>query len=262
MQIEETVISKAILQSYYQKLMESLEIQVAIVGGGPSGLTAAYFLAQSRVKVSIFEKKLSLGGGMWGGGMMFNQIVVQREGREVLDGFGVDTEEFSPGYWVADSVEAVSAICSQTVKAGAKIFNLIYAEDVIIKEGKATGLVLNWTAVETAELHVDPLCIKAQFIVDATGHPAKLAGIIQQKVGLKTPLQRITGEGPMWAEAGEKAVLENTQEVYPGVFVTGMAANAVFGGPRMGPIFGGMLLSGKKTAELIQRRMKDKPYHP
>lgn len=259
MQIEETVISKAILQSYYQKLMESLEIQVAIVGGGPSGLTAAYFLAKGQVKVSIFERKLSLGGGMWGGGMMFNQIVVQREGREILDGFGVSTEEFSPGYWVADSVEAVSTICSQTVKAGAKIFNLIYAEDVTIKEGVATGLVLNWAAVETAELHVDPLCIKAQFIVDATGHPAKLAGIIQQKAGLKTPLQRITGEGPMWAEAGEKAVLENTQEIYPGVFVAGMAANAVFGAPRMGPIFGGMLLSGKRTADLIQRKLQGNP---
>jgi len=30
-----------------------------------------------------------------------------------------------------------------------------------------------------------------------------------------------------------------------------MAANAAFGGPKMGPVFGGMLLSGKKVAELI-----------
>ena len=188
---------------------------------------------------------------------MFNQIVVQKEGREILDGFGVSTQEFSPNYWVADSVEAVSTICSQTAQAGAKIFNLICAEDVTIKEGKATGLVLNWTAVETAELPIDPLCIKAQFIVDATGHPAKLMEVIQRKAGLKIPSRRIVGEGPMWAEAGEKAVLENTQEVYPGVFVAGMAANAVFGAPRMGPIFGGMLLSGKRAAALIQRKLQD-----
>jgi thiamine thiazole synthase len=30
-----------------------------------------------------------------------------------------------------------------------------------------------------------------------------------------------------------------------------MSANAAFGGPRMGPIFGGMLLSGRRVSELI-----------
>jgi ribulose 1,5-bisphosphate synthetase/thiazole synthase len=29
----------------------------------------------------------------------------------------------------------------------------------------------------------------------------------------------------------------------------------VFGGPRMGPIFGGMLLSGRKVAELIMKKI-------
>jgi thiamine thiazole synthase len=34
-----------------------------------------------------------------------------------------------------------------------------------------------------------------------------------------------------------------------------MSANATFGSYRMGPIFGGMLLSGKKVAEEIHRRL-------
>ena len=38
--------------------------------------------------------------------------------------------------------------------------------------------------------------------------------------------------------------------------VAGMAANATAGGPRMGPIFGGMLLSGEKVAQLIIKRLK------
>jgi thiamine thiazole synthase len=54
----------------------------------------------------------------------------------------------------------------------------------------------------------------------------------------------------MWAEIAERKIVENTREVYPGLIVAGMSANAVCGGPRMGPIFGGMLLSGKRAAEV------------
>jgi len=35
-----------------------------------------------------------------------------------------------------------------------------------------------------------------------------------------------------------------------------MAASAVFGSPRMGPIFGGMLLSGKKAAHVAMELLK------
>ena len=59
----------------------------------------------------------------------------------------------------------------------------------------------------------------------------------------------------MIAEVGEKTVVENTKEVYPGLFISGMGANAVYGAPRMGPIFGGMLLSGKKAAESILKKL-------
>jgi thiamine thiazole synthase len=34
-----------------------------------------------------------------------------------------------------------------------------------------------------------------------------------------------------------------------------MSANATFGGPRMGPIFGGMLLSGEKVAKELLKKM-------
>ena len=52
--------------------------------------------------------------------------------------------------------------------------------------------------------------------------------------------------------------VQNSREVCPGLYVSGMSANAVFGGPRMGPIFGGMLLSGKKVAEDIAERLRSK----
>jgi ribulose 1,5-bisphosphate synthetase/thiazole synthase len=50
-------------------------------------------------------------------------------------------------------------------------------------------------------------------------------------------------------------VVSNSKEIYPGVWAAGMAANAVFGAPRMGPIFGGMLLSGRKCALEIGKRL-------
>jgi len=55
----------------------------------------------------------------------------------------------------------------------------------------------------------------------------------------------------MDADMGEMHTVENTRECFPGLYVSGMAANAVYGGYRMGPVFGGMLLSGKKAATLI-----------
>ncbi|MFH1562884.1 MAG: sulfide-dependent adenosine diphosphate thiazole synthase [Nitrospirota bacterium] len=258
MKLDDIVISKAIIEGWSKDLVEYLEVDVAIVGGGPAGLTAAYYLAKQGVKVVLYERKLSIGGGMWGGGMMYNKCVFQEASRPILDEFKIRYEEYQPGYFVTDSLETVSALCLETIRAGARIFNLISIEDVMIREEGVTGLVLNWSAVDIAKLHVDPLTIRSKYVIDATGHAAEVAKIITRKIGQKLLTQSgdLLGEKPMWAEVGEHAIVENTKEIYPGVYVAGMACNAVFGAPRMGPIFGGMLLSGKKVAELLLTELK------
>jgi len=253
--LEETTISRIIIKEYMEELLNALNVDVAVVGAGPSGLVASYYLSKEGIKTVIFERKLSIGGGMWGGGMMFNKIVVQEEGKEILDEMGIKTKEAEKGYHVADSVEAVGKLISKTVSMGTKIFNLITVEDVMLKNRGVEGLVLNWTAVEMSNLHIDPLTVKTKKVIDATGHDCEVVRVLERKVGpkLSTETGKIMGEKPMWAEVGEKILIENTKEVYPNLYVTGMAANAVFGSPRMGPIFGGMLLSGKKAAEMIKK---------
>jgi thiamine thiazole synthase len=73
---------------------------------------------------------------------------------------------------------------------------------------------------------------------------------------LMTPSGKVEGERSLWADRAEQTTIENTKEVFPGVLVAGMCANAVFGSYRMGPIFGGMLLSGRKAAKLISEQLE------
>lgn len=258
MQLDDIKVSKAIIESYKDKLIKALEVDVAIVGAGPAGMVCAYYLAKKGKKVVIFERKLSVGGGMWGGGIMFNEIVFQDKAKKILDEFGVRTRLYEKGYYLADSIECVSTICSKAVKAGVKIFNLLSAEDVMIRKNRICGLVLNWTAVEIANLHVDPITMRARFVIDATGHAAEVVRIAERKSGLKlkTKTGKIMGEQSMWAEVGEATIVKNSKEVAPGLYTCGMCANAVFGGPRMGPIFGGMLLSGEKVAQELIKRLQ------
>jgi thiamine thiazole synthase len=263
MKLDEQIISKAIIQRFTDKWMDNLSLDVAVVGGGPSGLVAAYYLATKGKKVALFERKLSVGGGLWGGGMMLNEIVVQEEGKKILDEFGVSTKLFEPGYFTADAVETTTTLASRACQAGAKVFNLMSVEDVILRQAegiestKVVGLVINWTAVEMGGLHVDPLTVHANFTIDATGHATELMHLLVRKSGSKllTETGKVVGEKSLWSDVAEQSTMENTREAFPGVYVAGMAANATFGSYRMGPIFGGMLLSGKKVAELIMDRL-------
>ncbi|RKX61952.1 MAG: ribose 1,5-bisphosphate isomerase [Thermodesulfobacteriota bacterium] len=257
MSLDEIKISRAILSRFMTKFSDCLELDVAIVGAGPSGLMAALRLAQKGRKVAVFERKLSIGGGMWGGGMMFNEIVVQEQGAAILKDLGISVEDAGDGYYTADSVECTSTLTSLACKAGARIFNLMTVEDVMVRENRVTGLVINWSAVDIAGFHVDPLAVRAGYVVESTGHDTEVLRVVRKKTGerLLTDTGEIMGERSMWAEVAENTTLENTKEAFPGVFVAGMAANATFGSFRMGPIFGGMLLSGERVAELIDERL-------
>ncbi|MCQ8903547.1 MAG: sulfide-dependent adenosine diphosphate thiazole synthase [Methanothrix sp.] len=257
MALDEVKITRAIVESYLESFLKCTDVDVALVGAGPANLVAAKRLAEADVRVVLFEKRLSVGGGLWGGGMMFPRIVVQKEACRILDEYSIWYREFEEGYYVAESIEVVAKLTAGAIDAGAELINLVSVEDVMIRDDdRIVGLVINWTAAEMAGIHVDPLAIRARVVIDGTGHDAAVCRVVQKKIpGAIVGESGVIGEKPMWAELGEKIVVDATREVYPGLIVAGMAATTVAAGPRMGPIFGGMLLSGEKAASIALEKL-------
>ena len=68
MALDEVTITKAIVESYMESFLNYTDVDVALVGAGPANLVAAKKLAEADAKTVIFERNLSVGGGIWGGG--------------------------------------------------------------------------------------------------------------------------------------------------------------------------------------------------
>lgn len=249
--MKETDISRVIIEQYSKRLSEHLENDVVIVGAGPAGLAAGYYLAGAGLKTTLIEKRLSIGGGIWGGAAGYN--VVTFEEKEILSEIGVTTQK-QGNLFTADAIEFATGLAYKAVQAGATFFNLIQAEDIVLKDETVKGVVVNSSSALAINLHVDPFCICSKCVIDATGHPAELVGMLRARKPKLFPNE--LQEYFMNVERSEAGVVEKTGEVFPGLYVAGMAVCDVYNLPRMGPIFGGMLKSGKKVAELITNKLK------
>lgn len=252
---DEAQITRAIAEAYHEKLMDRIVSDVLVVGGGPAGLTAAITLSNNGYKVAVIEKCLAPGGGVWGGGMGMNDVAFQDEAIGVLKELGIRSTRRKQGLHMVDAVELAAGLCFKAVQAGVVIYNMLTLEDVCVHEGRVTGVVLNRTGI-SGVYHVDPLTFKAKAVLDATGHQAAVVQHLRRRKILREhPVGEPPMEGPMDTARAETFVVEKAGEVYPGLWVAGMSVCATFGGPRMGPIFGGMLLSGKRVAELIAKEL-------
>ena len=248
--IGEKEVTKAIVEGFANEFNEYISSDVIVVGAGPSGLVAAKDIAKQKYKVLLVERMNYLGGGFWIGGYLMNKVTVREPGNEVLDEIEVPYEEVEKGLYVADGPYACSKLIAMTCEAGAKIRNMTMFDDLVFREnGRVAGIVINWTPIANMPKEItclDPIAIESKLVIDATGHDAYCVSRLSQQ-GL---YKKLPGHGSMWVEKSEDALVEYTGEVHPGLIACGMAINSVYGLPRMGPTFGGMLLSGKKAAQV------------
>ncbi|MBI1823206.1 MAG: thiazole biosynthesis protein [Nitrospirae bacterium] len=253
----EKEITRAIAKEFYQQFASLVESDVIVIGAGPAGLVCGKELASRGLKVLLIEQSNHLGGGFWSGGYLMNKSTVAAPAHEILEKIGVPCKKVTRDMYVVDAPYACSKLIGSAFDAGIKVLNLTVLRDLIIRGEKnvVEGVVVNYApvyAMPHGTAHVDPIGLECKIVVDATGHDA-IAVQLLSKRGL---CQNVPGNGAMWVSQSEALVLEKTGEIYPNLFLVGLSVAAVYGSPRMGPAFGSMLLSGKKGADLIARKLK------
>ncbi|MFH0941155.1 MAG: sulfide-dependent adenosine diphosphate thiazole synthase [Candidatus Omnitrophota bacterium] len=248
--ISEAKITRAITAEFYRWFQEYIVSDVVIIGGGPSGLMAARDLSRDGFKTLVIESNNYIGGGFWIGGYFMNTLTFRQPSEEILDELAIPYKKVEEGLFIADGPSACSKLISSACEAGAKILNLTKFDDVVYRNKKVEGVVINWSPVSAlprAITCVDPVALETKVVIDATGHDAFVCKSLE-----KRGLLKLAEFGPMDVQVSEDAVVENTKEVFPGLIACGMSVSTLFGIPRMGPTFGGMLFSGRKAASVAK----------
>jgi len=251
--VSEAKISRAIVNEFNRWFQDYIISDVIIVGGGPSGLMAARDLAKEGFKTLVVESNNYLGGGFWIGGYLMNTLTFRAPSQKVLDELKIPYKEVEEGLFVADGPNACSKLISLACDAGAKILNMTKFDDVVYRNKRVEGVVINWTPVSALPRQitcVDPISLESRVVIDATGHDAYVCRSLERRNILK-----LADFGPMDVNTSEDLVVEKTGQIHPGLIVTGMAVATAYGIPRMGPTFGAMLFSGRKAAQLAAQML-------
>ncbi len=253
--VREVDITKAIANEFHSVLIDRAESDVIIIGAGPAGLTAGRELSIMGFKVLIIEQNNYLGGGYWLGGYMMNPVTVREPAQKIWDELEIPYKKVGNGLYLTPGPHAVSKLIAATCDAGVKFLNLTKFDDLVLKNGRVEGIVVNWMPVSALPRNitcVDPVAFESKMIIDASGHDS-----VAVKRLVDRNLVEWKGMNPMYVNEGEEHVVEKTGEVYPGLVAAGMSVTETYGLARMGPTFGSMLFSGKKAAEITAAKIKE-----
>ncbi len=206
-------------------------------------------LARDGLSTLVIERRLSFGGGIGGGGMQLPAILVQKPADSILKDFNCRLQPFNEHIYVVAAIDARAEIL-----LGVSVDDVIFRIENDLP--RIVGVVVQWSSTIMVALHVDPVSFKSKAVIDCTGHEAEILSVVSRKVlGLNIAL---LGEASMRAAEGEMLTVEKTCEVCPGLYVAWMSVANLYRTPRMRPIFGGMLLSGKRVAELMKNDIRRK----
>ncbi len=253
--VREVEITKAIADEFHSVLIDRAESDVIIIGAGPAGLTAGRELSTMGFKVLIVEQNNYLGGGYWLGGYMMNPVTVREPAQKIWDELGIPYKKVSEGLYLTPGPHAVSKLIAGACDSGVKFLNLTKFDDLVLKKGRVSGVVVNWMPVSALPRNitcVDPIAFESKMVIDASGHDS-----VAVKRLVDRNLVEWKGMNPMWVENGEEHVVEKTGEIFPGLVIAGMSVTETHGLARMGPTFGSMLFSGKKAAEVTAAKIKE-----
>jgi len=253
--VREVEITRAIANEFHEVLIDRADSDVIVIGAGPAGLTASRELSNRGFKVLVIEQNNYLGGGYWLGGYMMNPVTVREPAQKFWDELGIPYKKVSEGLYITPGPHAVSKLIAATCDAGVKFLNLTKFDDLIMKNGRVIGVVVNWMPVSALPRNitcVDPIALEAKIVIDASGHDS-----VAVKRLMDRGLVKWKGMNPMNVNEGEEYVVHKTGEVFPGLIAAGMSVTETHGLARMGPTFGSMLFSGKKAADIAAEKIKE-----
>jgi thiazole biosynthesis enzyme len=254
-EVGEKDITRTIVAMFGETMADYADSDVIIIGAGPSGLTAGMELAKLRVKSLIIEQNNYLGGGYWVGGYMMNPVTVRAPAQKIWDELGVPYRKMNEGLYATWGPHACSKLIAAACDAGVRFLQLSKFDDLVLKNGRVSGVVINWMPVSALPRNVtcvDPIALESKIVIDASGHDSVAVKRLMDRGYIKWK-----GMEPMWVNGGEDLVVERTGEVFPGLIISGMSVTETHGLARMGPTFGSMLLSGKKAAKIAVEKLRD-----
>src|SRR5437773_9423136 len=199
--VSEKEITRTIADMFNETMREYTDSDVIIIGAGPAGLTAGRDLARVGVRTLIIEQNNYLGGGYWLGGYMMNPVTVRAPAQKIWDELGIPYKKVSEGLYLTPGPHAVSKLIAAACDAGVKFLNLTKFDDLVLKNGRVSGIVVNWMPVSALPRNitcVDPIALESKMVIDASGHDS-----VAVKRLVDRKLVEWKGMDPMWVDDGE-----------------------------------------------------------